>query len=228
MKTTTISQLLFATGIALALAASSGPAAAGAGEAACGSLTNAYGPFDYRTERQHLQIVENFHFTPEVESLMRGKSGSLGGDLDYTLRASPNHHRALLALMRLGKRSPLPQPADLPRPIDCYFDRALRFQRDDPIPRMIYARFLVDKGRMDEARQQLAATARLAEANAMTHYNVGLIYAEMKDYPSALEQAHVARRLGHTATGLQDQLKAAGQWREPAADTERSPAKPAQ
>lgn len=202
-------------------------AAAQTGAMACGSLENGYGPFDYRTQRSKLKVVEDFHFTPEVEILARGKSGSLGGDLDYTLRASPNHHRALIALMRLSKRTGLPQPAQLPRPIECYFERAVRFQRDDPIPRMIYARYLGAQKRNEEAHQQLAAAASHADGNPLTHYNVGLIYVELKDHEHALEQAHQALALGLTTTALQDQLKAAGHWREPAPVSATSPALPA-
>lgn len=187
-----------------------------ASEQDCGSLDNSYGPFDYRTHRNRLGIVEKFHFTAKVESLAGGVSGSLGGDLDYTLRASPNHHRALIALMRLAERTKLPQQVGLPRPVECYFDRAFRFQRDDPIPRMIYARYLAAGKREDDAKKQLAMVAEQAADNPFTHYNTGLIYAELKDYPRALEQAHKAMALGHTATELRDQLRKAGHWQEPA------------
>src|SRR4051812_47506028 len=61
----------------------------------CGSLANPYGPFDYRTSKDKLDIVEGAHFTPDVETLRSGSTGSLGADIDYTLRTSPNHHRAL-------------------------------------------------------------------------------------------------------------------------------------
>jgi hypothetical protein len=79
---------------------------------ACGPLANGYGPFDYRTDRTGttLSIVEDNHFTPAVEQLISGITGSLGAELDYTLRAFPNHHRALLSLVRLGKRLKSPQP----------------------------------------------------------------------------------------------------------------------
>lgn len=67
----------------------------------CGALQNAFGPFDDRTARGYnLDVVGSYHFTPPVEALIRGASGTIGGDLDYTLRAFPNHHRALNATNR--------------------------------------------------------------------------------------------------------------------------------
>ena len=35
----------------------------------CGSLSNHYGPFDYRTEKGKLIIVESNHFTPVVRTM---------------------------------------------------------------------------------------------------------------------------------------------------------------
>src|SRR5512133_4400932 len=42
----------------------------------CGPITvqGQFGPFDYRTDKSKLSIVESFHFTPAVEALSRGKS----------------------------------------------------------------------------------------------------------------------------------------------------------
>ena len=36
----------------------------------CGSLANAYGPFDYRSDKTQLPVVDHFHFTPQVENLV--------------------------------------------------------------------------------------------------------------------------------------------------------------
>lgn len=81
----------------------------------CGDLANAYGPFDY-TNPEHrsknLGVVERFHFTLEVESLIRGKSSYIWGDLDYTLRAFPNHHRALYAFARYEIRERQKKPTE--------------------------------------------------------------------------------------------------------------------
>jgi tetratricopeptide (TPR) repeat protein len=191
---------------------------------ACGSLENAYGPYDYRTQRDKLAVVEQFHFTTEVEAMLRPKSaGQVGGDLDYTLRAFPNHHRALIATVRLGERDRSAHPSGLPRPIECYFDRAVRFKPQDQVVRMLYARFLVAGNRAAEAEPHLEEALRSPESSPLTNYNVGLIYFEMKAYAKALKQAHLALEQGYGATGLKEKLQQAGQWREP---TQTSPPEP--
>jgi hypothetical protein len=38
----------------------------------CGDLHNAYGSFDYRTDRRELVVVEAYHFSVAVEQLVRG------------------------------------------------------------------------------------------------------------------------------------------------------------
>jgi Tfp pilus assembly protein PilF len=191
----------------------------------CGSLENAYGPFDYRKERNgKLHVVEAFHFTPNIESLIRGNSGPLGGELDYTLRASPNHHRALLAMVRLVERLKTPQPTGSHYTIDCWFDRALRFQPDDTTVRMIFATYLSDNNRKAEAIEQLERADATAGENAFTHYNIGLVYFDLKEYERATQQAHKAMALGFEWTTLREMLEKAGHWKppptEPAAQVE--------
>ena len=44
----------------------------------CGELESADGPFDYRTDKNKLGVVEKFHFGTGVETPVSGKSGSLG------------------------------------------------------------------------------------------------------------------------------------------------------
>lgn len=192
-----------------------GPAAAQQGFSICGDLQNAYGPYDYRTDRHKLSIVENFHFTPAVEALISGKSGSIGSDIDYTLRAFPNHHRALIAMMRYGERLKTPKPPRANYSIDCYFDRALRFQPDDHIVRMILAGHLAKTGREPAAVKQLEIATEAAQDNPLSHYNIGLVYFDMKHYDKALVQAHKALELGMPRLELKNQLAAVGRWVEP-------------
>jgi tetratricopeptide (TPR) repeat protein len=182
----------------------------------CGSLQNHYGPFDYRTEKYKLTIVEVAHFTPPVEALLRGSSSDyVGDDLSYTLRTSPNHHRALVAATRFAERSKTDQPFHLQYSVQCYYERAVRFKPDDTVVRALYAQYLNRRGRTSEALAHLAIATGYAKENALSHYNLGLVYFELKAYAEALQQAHTAMSLGMAPGTLGDQLKKAGQWREP-------------
>ncbi len=204
---------LCATVLALGL----GAAAASAQSAAngCGSLANPAGPFDYRNEREMLQLVEGHHFGPPVEALLRGVSGTVGADIAYVLRWYPNHHRALLAMTRLYERQKWAQPEGAQWSIDCYYERALRFRSDDVIVRLLFASYLAKRGRNQEAAAQLGQVTVDAGDNGFTHYNVGLQYFELGLYDQALESAHRALQYGFPRTDLADRLRAAGRWKEP-------------
>lgn len=196
----------------------------------CGNpFANGYGPYDYRTNRgERLKVVEDYHFTPKVENLIKGISSSLGGELDYTLRAFPNHHRALVALVRLGDKLRSPQPPGAQFSIDCYFSRAIRFRPDDVTVRMVFASYLGSTGRKPDGIAQLDYGATLAEDNPFTQYNLGLVYLELGAREKALARAHTAMALGFTRTELADKLRAAGAWRDPVpAEAPTAPAQPA-
>src|SRR4051794_565696 len=111
----------------------------------CGELKNAYGPFDYRTRAEHAEnftLVESAHFTPEVENGIRGSSGQIGGDLDYTLRAIPNHHRALASMARIAVRIKSVYVPGAKYPVECYFERAIRFTPNDGGVRAEFGNYL--------------------------------------------------------------------------------------
>ena len=181
----------------------------------CGSLQNAYGPFDYRSDKDKLALVESYHLTPNVVNLVSTQSaGTIGGDLDYTLRAFPNHHRALMAMMKLGEKENVAKPRGAKYGVECYFQRALRFRDDDATVRMIYASYLSKKGKRVEALGQLDAAERLESENANIIYNTGLIYFDLKEYDKSLLYAHRAYGLGFPLPGLRDKLRRAGKWKE--------------
>ena len=178
----------------------------------CGSLFTHYGPFDYRTDRDKLTVVENYHFRPEVEGLLRAKEKNLPGQLNYTLHAFPNHHRALLALIRYSRQEKSAQPKRVAYSVDCYFDRALRFRPNDTTVRMIFAQYLGSTGRQVAAVEQLNQAVEYAGDNGWTHYNIGLVYLELGRYEQAQVQALRAQSLGFDGEELKSQLQSKGQW----------------
>jgi len=210
----------------------------------CGDLANGFGPFDYRKyagtaewnrhqtndQNNPLYLVHSAHFRPEMEALSHGGQGpksDVGPELDYTLRAFPNHHRALDAMVRLSERLKMDAPRGARYNVECWFDRALRFQPDDPIARMIFTNFLIKKNRKPEAMQQLETVLKLAKDNAFTHHNVGLLYFDLGEHQLALTQAHKSIELGLNRPNLREKLQSIGQWTEPTpAQAESDPAKP--
>jgi len=201
---------------------------------ACGPLRGShYGPYDYRSDHQKQSsadpmphadkraLVEDAHFTPRVENLIGAQSGGMvgppGADLSYTLRAFPNNHRALVSVIRYGEKFKTETPPGLQYPVECYFERAIRFAPDDVIVRIIYSTFLTKKSRPQEAVKQLQVSSGLAGDNPFTHFNIGLAYFDLKEYDLALRSAHRALALGFERTDLQDKLKSVGQWQDPQA-----------
>ena len=188
------------------------------GSSCAETLGNTYGPFDYRaTTVQQRRIVENIHFTRPVETLRRGSTGEHpGGDIEYTLAVYPNHHRALVSMDRLAEKEGAKPPKMATLTVDCWYERALRWRADDPVARMLYADFLIRQKRLTEALGQLDYVVSQPHDNPYTRYNAGLLYLRAKAYEQALMQAHLSKAEGFPRTELQDGLKAAGKWREPA------------
>ena len=189
-----------------------------ADEVSCGPLTGdgQYGPYDYRTAtKAQVALVEKYHFTSGVELLTRGESTAyVGGDLDYTLRAFPNHYRALMSMSKLSLRENRPTPAGAHYSIDCYFDRAFRFQPDDPMPRLIAGLHFTKQARRDEALENFALAEKLSDGNANLHYNLGLGYFDLKEFDRSLVNAKKAYAAGFPLPGLREKLRHAGVWDE--------------
>ena len=203
-------------------------AAAAAARADCDDYVRHSPGGDYMNadDRQGLTVVEQFHFSKDVENLVRGQSSTLGGDIGYTLEHFPNHHRALAAMARLGLRTKSIQAAGAHYTVDCYFQRAIRFKPEDATVRSVYGSYLLAGGKADLALEQLVEAARLAPEQLTIHYNLGLMYVKKKDYAKARVHAKKAYEEGFPLQGLKNKLVAAGQWRDVAL-RERSAKAPA-
>lgn len=180
----------------------------------CGNLANATGPYNYVTQKSQLGIVETYHFTPEVEQLKRGKSSYLYDDLDYTLRAYPNHHRALQSfdrweLKQLRKNQFFKSPKYT---ADCYFKRAVAFAPTDAVVHLLYGIHFAKRDQNSEAEREYLKAIDNNKNLTDAYYNLGLLYVDQKKYTEALEYAKIAYSRGHPLPGLRNRLVEAGQW----------------
>ncbi|TFW30665.1 tetratricopeptide repeat protein [Massilia horti] len=185
----------------------------------CGELANSYGPYDYRRRaefQQNVNLVEMAHFTPDVEYGIKGATGTLGGDLDYTLRAIPNHHRALNTLITLAQRERGVQVTGMRYPVECWFNRALRFTPDDANVYAVYGSYLFSLGKTDEAAALFKQGAAVEPENATINYNLGLVSLKQGDFEQARAYAKKAYDAGFPLPGLKNKLAEAGQWEDKA------------
>lgn len=181
----------------------------------CGELRNAFGPFDYRKAPSlpfEIHIVESVHFTQNVEQNVKGAAGYVGADIDYTLRAWPNHHRALASMSRQGVIEKSVQPRGAKYPVDCYFLRAFEFAPDDGMAHAVYASHLVAHGKSTEALAEFKRAVELEPDNPTINYNAGLAYMKTKNYDKALVHAKKAYALNFPLPGLKNKLIAVGKW----------------
>lgn len=171
------------------------------------------GPWDYRNaehRREKIPVVERRHFTAQVERLQSGESGYLGQDLNYTLNAIPNHHRALQSMMRLSLRENARKPRHLSHSVDCWFERAKTFAPDDGTVWMIEGMYLHQRGDIDAALEAMSAGLERDPNNSNIHYNLALVYLDADRPEAALEHARAAYEGGFPLRGLRQRLAAAG------------------
>jgi Tfp pilus assembly protein PilF len=161
-----------------------------------------------------LSVVEAYHFGPQVETLQRGMSGSLGGDISYTLEHFPNHPRALTAMARLGLRLKKTHAAGARYPVECYFERAIAFVPNDGATRALFGAYLLSQRRDADATGHLQAAVAAQPGDAAAWYNLGLAQVRQKNWQAALNAAHKAYGLGFPLPGLKRQLKLAREWSE--------------
>lgn len=204
----------------------SGSAASLAGD--CGSPydTGGIGPFDY-TDKSNaimLDVTERHHFFGRIkrEAFGGGKGDiNLTGDLDYTLRAFPNHSMALYAMgmhqLHVRRRSEAEYQAlfgrgGMWRSAECYFERALMLRPDDADVHTKYGLYLYRKRDLAGALEKFTKAVSFNPDSAKAHYNLGLITFEMKRYDESREHAKKAYRLGFKKTDLKRLLKRKGKW----------------
>lgn len=173
------------------------------------------GPLDYRTiDPKALKIVEDYHFTRGVEMLRSGQSGTIGGDLAYTLNAIPNHPRALRTTIEYFRRKGPTATLEMRMGLQCWLDRAVSYRPDDPTVRILIADAALRSGDRAEALEHLQVAEQQARDSATVHYNLGLLYLDLKDYDRSVKHARKAYDLGAPLPGLKNKLAQAGRWRE--------------
>lgn len=174
-----------------------------------------YGPFDYLNSEHRekkLMVVEKHHFSQEVETLKSGLESSIGGDLDYTLKSFPNHHKALYSMIKYKLQSVEGGRVNIDS-MECYFQRALEVNNRDAYVYQLNGIYLHRKKKYKEALGKYLQAINLEKNNSELYYNIGLVYYNLKEYSSALKYAKMAYELNYPLPALRDKLKKINIWK---------------
>ncbi len=189
----------------------------------CRGQGQGFGPFDYlkaRTtakEKKNLSVVEAYHFTSNVKNLIHGQGGQgakIFPDLDYTLRAWPNHHQALLSISRFQLQINKKMRNDtISTPAECYFQRAIHFSPKDAGTLSIYAYFLKKSGKLNKAVEIFEKALIIAPKSSKIEYSYSLLLIDLKRYQEALAHAKKSYQLGHPPAALRNKLLKLEIWK---------------
>ena len=195
-----------------------------------------FGPFDYydlkNTPHNALPLVERAHFGPKtLAEARRGDWCFYWGDLDYTLRAFPNHPKALMAMAEYLQAHDACQKkpqknrsvADLAKDLeggiwqektpDYYFETAIKFRPQYAATWVLYGRYQHKVGRLNEALKNLTEAEKLEPGSADVHYYLSLLYLDMGNTEKAKFHAEKSYKLGQEKPELRERLIKAGLWR---------------
>jgi tetratricopeptide (TPR) repeat protein len=173
-------------------------------------MANTRNDFNNPAHKEKITRVVSAHFTPEVAALIRGESTSdLHADIYYTLRSIPNHYSALTSVEKLERRDKL-REGDLYQTryysAACYFKRAIFLHPKDSILFQLLAIHLHKIKDYDAALEAYKQALNLTPGNIEVHYNIGLLYVEMKDYTQGKFHADKAYKAGFPLPGLRNKL----------------------
>lgn len=188
-----------------------------------------FGPWDYYNPptKWHIDVVERNHFRAKTLAFAReGKWCAYFDDLDYTLRALPNHPKALVAMAEFLKtHQPCPPKKKWeapsaealayqiekgewePRTPDFYFKAAINFRPQYAATYVLYGNYLLDAARFDEALAEYQEALKRDPRSAQAHYGLGTIYLKRGDFKMAKLHADKAYELGNKgAADLQKRI----------------------
>jgi len=182
----------------------------------CEGQGQGYGPYDYTNPYDYnkmLPRVEQAHFNSNVERLIGGVHlPSPVPDLDYTLRAFPNHHKALYAIvryqLRLNKNPRRYKP--IKTSAECYLNRAIKFKPDDGVVYQLYGIYLHRLKRYKSALDMYKKAEKYISGSSEIYYNIGLLLYDMKKFRESAVYARMAVDKGYPLHALQHKLSKRG------------------
>jgi tetratricopeptide (TPR) repeat protein len=177
------------------------------------ALSQGGGGFDYYAPRvkgediTRLKNVEDYHLGPGQQKVAKQQYLYAMQEFAFILGYYPNHPKALSLLSNLCQKW-----QDRKCDAEGAFERAIKRNPNAAPTYLLYGVHLHRKRKMEEAVKAYRRAVELAPNSLDAHYNLGLAYAELKQYDLANQHAQRSYQLGAFTPGLRTKLQKAGKW----------------
>ncbi len=184
-----------------------------------------YAPRTSKGEIERFNNVQGFHLELGREYMAKGNYGAALGDFEFILRVYPNHPQALISLSELCLRwkSPICDST-----AEQWFQKAIERNPGAAQSHVVQAVHLHRRSKLDDAVKSYKRALELAPNSLNAHYNLGLAYADLKQFELANQHAQKSYALGARLPGLRSRLEKAGKWNPsaslPVSEAEAKPA----
>jgi tetratricopeptide (TPR) repeat protein len=167
-----------------------------------------YNPGTGTDDRAIFEQVHSYHLQPGIEKMTKGTTDRGYGDFLFILQGFPNSPQALNLMSELCVNKMKSAKCDA----DPFFERAVAINPKIATTYVLYGIHLQRKGKHTEAIEKFNQALALQPNSVNAHYNMGLIYVDLKQYELANRHAQVAYALGAQLPGLHDKLVKVGKW----------------
>lgn len=170
-----------------------------------------------------LNNVMLHHFGPGRDRMAAGIFGAALSDFEFILNYFPNHPQVLVALSELCEKW---KTAACDLRAEQWFQRAIALNPSAGQSHVLQAMYFHRRNKLDEAVKSYKRAVDVAPESLNAHYNLGLVYTDLKQYDLANLHAQKSYALGAQFPGLRNRLQKVGKW-NPNVTLPESSAKPA-
>ena len=168
-----------------------------------------YAPRPTQAERQLFNNVQGHHLAPGRAAMEKGEFPPALEHFEFILGYYPNHPQALFALSELCLKWKHPT-CDLKA--EQWLQKAIERNPEAAQSYVVQAMHLHRKNKLDAAVKVYKRAIELAPNSVNAHYNLGLAYADLKQYDLANLHAQKSLALGANLPGLRARLEKVGKW----------------
>ena len=167
-----------------------------------------YEPRITEDQKRTLANVQLYHLGPGLEAMKTGRWYQALQEFEFILRYYPNHPQVLGLVSEICVKA----GGNYCKISEDWFEKALARNPDASGTHLLYGFHMHRKRNTKAAVKSYQRALELDPDSVNAHYNLGLAYADLKEYELANKHAQLSYQLGANLPGLRVRLEKLGKW----------------